>query len=102
MVSPKVISSPKSAKPPKPGSSKSHLKDLVVGNEKAKSASKSATIDKLKSGTTLEKSASKETMVGPKPGLKPAKSTTPPANPPTKPGAAKSDSKIEQQVGAKQ
>ena len=79
VVSPKVISSLKS-RSPKPRSSKSHLKDLVVGNEKAKSASKSATtVEKPKSGTTVEKSASKETMAAPKP----AKSTTAPANPPT-------------------
>ena len=65
MVSPKVFSSPKLARPPLPGSSKSNLKDIVVDNEKAKSASKSATVDKPKSGTTIEKSASKETDVAP-------------------------------------
>ena len=72
------------------------------GNEKAKSASKSATVDKSKSGTTLENSASKESVAALEPASKPAKSTTPPANPPIKPRAAKSDSKLEQQVGAKQ
>jgi hypothetical protein len=70
----------------------------VVGNEKAKSASKSATVEKATSGTTVEKSASKEIVAA----LKPAKSRTAPANPPTPPGAAKSDNKLEQQVGAKQ
>ena len=66
MVSPKVLSSPKLARPPLPGSSKSNLKDIVVDNEKAKSASKSATIEKAKSGTTEEKSALKETGAAPK------------------------------------
>ena len=61
MVSSKVLSSPKLSRPPLPVSSKSNLKDFVIGNEKAKSsASKSATIDKPKSGTTIENSASKE------------------------------------------
>ena len=109
MVSPKVISSPKSAKPPKPGSSKSHLKDLVVGNEKAKSASKSVTIEKPKSGTTVEKTASNETnaaleepksttaLADPPTKPKKAKSTTAPANPLEQPTAVKSDCKLEQQ-----
>ena len=86
MVSPKMISSPKS-RSPKPRSSKSHLKDLVVGNEKAKSASKSATmVEKPKSGTTVEKSASKETDAV----LEQSKSTIALADPPTKPKNAKS------------
>ena len=59
MVSPKVLSSPKLARPPLPGSSKSNLKDIVVDNEKAKSASKSATIEKPQSGASIEKNASK-------------------------------------------
>jgi hypothetical protein len=71
-VHPKVISSPKLARPPLLGSSKGNLKDFVVGNEKAKSASKSATIEKPKSGTTIEKSASKETVAAPKPASKPS------------------------------
>ena len=41
-----------------PMRSKSNLKDFVIGDEKAKSsASKIATVDKPKSGTTIEKSA---------------------------------------------
>ena len=62
-VSPKVLSSPKLSRPPLPVSSKSNLKDFVIGDEKA--TSKSATIDKPKSATTVEKSASKETDVAP-------------------------------------
>ena len=86
MVS-KVLSSPKLSRPPLPMSSKSNLKDFVIGDEKAKSsASKSATVDKPKSGTTVEKSASKETDVAPEQ----PKSTTAPADPPTKPNKAKS------------
>ena len=65
MVS-KVLSSPKLSRPPLPVRSKSNLKDFVISDEKAKSsASKSATVDKLKSYTTVEKSASKETDVAP-------------------------------------
>ena len=79
------------------------------GNEKAKSASKSATVDKPKSGTTIEKSASKETDAAPEepksttapadPPIKPkkAKSTTALANPLKQPTAVKSDWKLEQQ-----
>ena len=110
MVSPKVLSSPKLSRPPLLVSSKSNLKDFVLGNEKAKSsASKSATVDKPKSGTTIEKSASNETDAAPEE----PKSTTAPADPPTKPKMAKStttlgnplkqpttvksDSKLEQQ-----
>ena len=79
MVS-KVLSSLKLSRPPLPMRSKSNLNDFVIGDEKAKSASKSATtVEKPKSGTIVEKSASKETMAAPKP----AKSTTPPTNPPT-------------------
>ena len=85
MVS-KVLSSPKLSRPPLPVSSKSNLKDFVIGDEKVKSASKSATVDKPKSGTTIEKSASKETDVA----LEQPKSTTAPADPPTKPKKAKS------------
>ena len=59
----KVLSSPKLPRPPLPMSSKSNLKDFVIGDEKA--TSKSATIDKPKIGTTIEKSASKETDVAP-------------------------------------
>ena len=82
--------------------------DFVIGDEKVKSASKSATIDKPKSGTNVEKSASKETDVAPKqpksttastdPPIKPkkAKSTTALANPPKQPRVAKSDNKLEQ------
>ena len=48
-------------------SSKRNLKDFVIGDEKAKSsASKSVTVDKLNSGTTIEKSASKEIDAVPK------------------------------------
>ena len=113
-VSPKVLSSPKLSRPPLPVSSKSNLKDFVIGNEKAKSASKSATVGKPKSGTTVEKSASNKTNATseqPKSTttpadaptkLKQAKSTTTPANPPKEPRVAKSDSILEQQVGAKQ
>ena len=61
VVSPMVLSSPKLSRPPLPVSSKSNLKDFMIGDEKAKSTSKSATVDKMKSGTTVEKSASKET-----------------------------------------
>ena len=83
----KVLSSPKLSRPPLHVRSKSNLKDFVIGDEKAKSsASKSATIDKLKSGTTVEKSASKETDAAPKQ----PKSTTAPADPPIKPKKAKS------------
>ena len=54
----KVLSSPKLSRPPLPVSSKSNLKNFVIGDEKAKSsASKIATVDKPKSGTTIEKSA---------------------------------------------
>ena len=108
MVS-KVLSSPKLPRPPLPVSSKSNLMDFMIGDEKAKSsASKSATVDKLNSGTTVEKSASKETNVAsehPKsttaptdPPTKPkkAKSITALANPPKQPTAVKSDSKLEQ------
>ena len=95
MVSSKVLSSQKLPRPPRPGSSKSNQKDLVGGNEKAKGASKSATVDKSKSGTTLENSASKESVAALEPASKPAKFTTPLANPPIKPRAAKSDSKLE-------
>ena len=80
----KVLSSPKLSRPPLPVSSKSNLKDFVIGDEKA--TSKSATIDKPKSGTTIEKSASKETDVAPED----PKSTTAPADPLTKPKKAKS------------
>ena len=102
MVLPKVLSSPKLSRPPLPMRSKSNLKDFVIGDEKAKSASKSATVDKPKSGTTVEKSASNETNATPEQPkstttpadpptkLKQAKSTTAPANPPTKPKKAKS------------
>ena len=87
MVSPKVLSFPKLLRPPLPMSSKSNLKDFVIGDGKAKSsASKSATVDKLNSGTTIEKSASKETDAA----LEQPKSTTAPADPPTKPNKAKS------------
>ena len=86
MVSPKVLSSPKLSRPPLPVSSKSNLKDFVISDEKAKSASKSATVDKPKSGTTVEKSASKETDAVPEQ----PKSPTTPADPPTKPKKAKS------------
>ena len=95
MVSPKVLSSPKLSRPPLPVSSKSNLKDFVIGDEKAKSsASKSATVDKSKSGTTIEKSASKEidaapeqpkstiALADPPTKSKKANSTTAPANPP--------------------
>ena len=86
MVS-KVLFSPKLSGPPLPVSSKSNLKDFVIGDEKAKSsASKSATVDKPNSVTTVEKSASKETNVA----LEHPKSTTAPADPPTKPKKAKS------------
>ena len=110
MVSPKFLSSPKLSRPPLLVSSKSNLKDFVIGNEKAKSsASKSATVDKLKSDTTVEKSASKETDAAPeepksttaladsptKP--KKAKFTTALAYPPKQPAAVKSDYKLEQQ-----
>ena len=75
----KVLSSPKLSRPPLPVSSKSNLKDFVIGDEKAKSsASKSATVDKPNSVTTVEKSASKETDAAPEQ----PKSTTAPANPP--------------------
>ena len=58
----KVLSSPKSSRPPLAVSSKSNLKDFVIGDEKAKSStSKSATVHKPNSGTTVENSASKET-----------------------------------------
>ena len=56
---PKVLSSPKLSRPPLPVISKSNLKDFVIGDEKAKSASKSATIGKPQSGTSVEKNASK-------------------------------------------
>ena len=86
MVS-KVLSSPKLPRPPLPMSSKSNLKDFVIDDEKAKSsASKSATVDKPNSGTTVEKSASKKTDVAPKQ----PKSTTAPADPLTKPKKVKS------------
>ena len=86
MVS-KVLSSPKLSRPPLPVRSKSNLKDFVIGDEKAKnSASKSATVDKPKSGTTVEKSASMETNAA----LEQPKSTTAPADPPIKPKKAKS------------
>ena len=62
LVSLKVLSSPKLSRPPLHVSSKSNLKDFVIGDKKAKSsASKSATVDKPKSSTIVEKSASKET-----------------------------------------
>ena len=80
----KVLSSPKLSRPPLPVGSKSNIKDFVIGDEKA--TSKSATIDELKSGTTIEKSASKETDAV----VEQPKSTTAPANPPTKPKKAKS------------
>ena len=87
MVSPKVLSSPKLSRPPLPVSSKSNLKDFVIGDEKAKSsASKITTVDKPNSGTTVEKSASMETDVA----LEQPKSTTAPADPPIKPKKAKS------------
>ena len=87
MVSPKVFSSPKLSRPPLPVSSKSNLKDYMIGDEKAKSsASKSATIDKPNSGTIVEKSALKETNAVPEQ----PKSTTAPADPLTKPKKAKS------------
>ena len=89
-------------------SSKSNLKDFVIGDEKVKSsASKSATIDKPKSGTTIEKSASKKTdavpeqpksttaLADPPTKSKKAKSTTAPANPPKQHAVVKSDSKLE-------
>ena len=86
-ISPKVLSSPKLSRPPLPVSSKSNLKDFVIGDEKAKSsASKSATVDKPNSGTTVEKSASKETDAVPEQ----PKSTTALADPLTKPKKAKS------------
>ena len=86
MVS-KVLSSPKLSRLPLLVSSKSNLKDFVIGDEKAKSsASKCAIGDKPKSGTTVEKSASKETDAAPKQ----PKSTTALADPPTKPKKAKS------------
>ena len=105
MVS-KVLSSPKLSRPPLHVSSKSNLKDFVIGDEEA--TSKSATVDKPKSGTTVEKSASNETNATPEQPkstttpadpltkLKQAKSTTAPANPPKQSGVAKSDSKLEQ------
>ena len=79
MVSPKVLSSPKLARPTLPGSSKSNLKDFVIGDEKEKSsASKSATIQKPNSSTTIENSASKEIVAM----SEQPKSITAPANPP--------------------
>ena len=88
MVSPKVLSSPKLSRPPLPVSSKSNLKDFVIGDEKAKSsASKSATVDKPKSGTTVEKECFKGDCDA---ASKQPKSTTAPADPPTKPKKAKS------------
>ena len=52
----KVLSSLKLSRPPLPVRSKSNLNDYVIGHEKAKSsASKSATVDKLKSDTTIER-----------------------------------------------
>ena len=103
----KVLASPKLLRPPLPVSSKSNLKNFVIGDEKV--TSKSATVDKPKSGTTVEKSASKETDAVPEqpkspttpadPPTKPkkAKSTTAPANPLEQPTAVKSDYKLEQQ-----
>ena len=68
-------------------SSKSNLKDFVIGDEKAKSsASKIATVDKPNSGTTVEKSASKETDAAPEQ----PKSTIALADPPTKSKKTKS------------
>ena len=59
----------------------------MIGDEKAKSsASKSVTIDKPKSGTIVEKSASKETDAA----SGQPKSTTTLADPPIKPKQAKS------------
>jgi len=55
--------------------SKSNLNDFVIGDEKV--TSKSATVDKPKSGSTVEKSASKETDAAPEE----PKSTTALANP---------------------
>jgi len=103
----KVLASPKLLRPPLPESSKSNLKNFVIGDEKV--TSKSATVDKPKSGTTVEKSASKETDAAPeepksttaladsptKP--KKAKFTTALAYPPKQPAAVKSDYKLEQQ-----
>ena len=74
----KVLSSPKLSRPPLPVSSKSNLKDFVIGDEKA--TSKSATVDKPNSGTTVEKSASNETDAVPEQ----PKSTTAIVDPPTK------------------
>jgi len=75
----KVLSSPKLLRHPLPMSSKSNLKDFVIGDERE--TSKSATIDKPKSGTNVEKSASKETDAAPEQ----AKFTTALAEPPIKP-----------------
>ena len=87
MVSPKVLSSPKLSRPPLPVSSKSNLKDFVIGDEMVKSSvSKSVTIDKPNSGTIVEKSASNETDAAPEQ----PKSTTALADPPTKPKKANS------------
>ena len=81
MVSPNVLSSPKLSRPPLPMSSKSNLKEFVIGDEKAKSSAiKSATVDKPNSGTTVEKSASNETDAVPEQ----PKSTTAIVDPPTK------------------
>ena len=87
MVLPKVLSSLKLSRHSLTVSSKSNLKDFVIGDEKAKSsASKSATVNEPNSGTTVEKSASKETNAAPEQ----PKSTTAPTDPPTKPKKAKS------------
>ena len=95
MVTPKVLSSPKSARPPLPGSAKSNLKDTE----------KSGQYGKAKSASTVEKSASKEVVAAKRPTKStpaPAKSTTAPAQPRPVSGVAKSDSKVDQQVGVKQ
>ena len=82
----------------------------MIGDEKAKSStSKSATVHKPNSGTTVENSASKETDAAskqpksttapadPPTKSKKARSTTALANPPKQPIAVKSDNKLEQQ-----
>ena len=80
-VSLNVLSSPKLSRPPLPVSSKSNLKDFVIGDEMVKSSvSKSVTVDKPNSGTIVEKSALKETNAVPEQ----PKSTNAPADPLTK------------------
>ena len=82
VVSLKVLSSPRSSRPPLPGSAKSNLNDLVVPNVSSSQDEK-------------VKSASKEHVEA----KKPTNSTHAPFE---HPRAAKSDTKLDQQVGVKQ